>query len=209
MTRTPTRTRTRPARISLLAALSAAAVALLVFSLVGGATQATPPSGDPPSGAAIGEEDRRAVDAAPVRRGAPAPPADPAVDPADPDAVARAYLAAAHSTTPDDAGRTSLRGAAYAVPGSPPATVGVVVLDPPPAGQARTATVTALSLVTADAGDRRRAYRAEVGTATGAPGGTAVVDLGTRHVVLARQPDGRWLVAADSPATPELLAGED
>ncbi|OZM84015.1 hypothetical protein [Pseudonocardia sp. MH-G8] len=200
---------TRQTRISLLAALATAAVAVLVFSLVGGATSATPPSGDPPPGATIGEEDRRAVDAAPVQRGAPAPPADPTVDPTDPDAVARAYLAAAHSSTPDDAGRTSLRGSAYAVPGSPPATVGVVVVDPPPPGQERTATVTALALVTADPGDRRRAYRAEVGTATGPPGGTAVVDLVTRHVVLARWPDGRWLVAADSPATPDLLAGED
>jgi hypothetical protein len=200
---------TRSARNPLLAALLAAAVAVLAFSLVNGPTRAAPPSGDPPLGAALSEEDRIVVEAAPVQRGEPAPLADPAVDPTDAEVVARAYLAAAHSTTPADAGRTSLRGAAYALAGSPPATVGVVVLDPPPAGQARTATVTGLELVTADPGDRRRAYRAELGTATGPPGGALTVDLVSRHVVLAREPDGRWLVAADSPTIPDLLAGED
>jgi hypothetical protein len=200
---------TRSARAPLLAALAAGAVALLAFALAGGAAQGTPPAGGPPPGAVLSEEDRLALDAAPVRRGEPAPAADLTVDPGDPDAVARAYLAAAHSGTPEDAGRTSLRGSAYAVPGSPPATVGVVIVDPPPPGAVRTATVTALDLVTVDPGDRRRAYRAEVGTATGPPGGELTVDLVTRHVVIARQPDGRWLVAADSPATPDLLAGED
>jgi hypothetical protein len=199
----------RSVRTPLLAALAAAAVAALAFALAGGAAQPTPPSGDPPLGAALSEEDRLALDAAPVQRGAPAPTADPAVDLQDPEAVAHAYLAAAHSTTPEDAGHTSLRGAAYAVPGSPLATVGVLVVDPPPAGTVRTATVTALDLVTTAPGDRRRAYRAEVGTATGPPGGELTVALVTRHVVIARQADGRWLVAGDSPATPDLLAGED
>jgi hypothetical protein len=200
---------TRSARISLLAAFVATAVAVLALSLAGGAARSEPPSNDPPLGAALSEEDRVALDAEPVQRGAPAPASDPGVDLTDPEVVARAYLEAAHSTTPADAGHTSLRGAAYAVPGSPPATVGVVVVDPPPEGATRTATVTALALVTADPGDDRRAYLAEVGTATGPPGGTLTVEIVERHVVLARQPDTRWLVAADSPATPDLLAGED
>jgi hypothetical protein len=200
----------RSARVPLLAALSAAAVAVIAVVLVGGAAaDVAPPSGDPPLGAAVSEEDRIAVDAAPVQRGDPAPPVDPTIDLTDSEAVARAYLAEAHSISPDDAGRTHLRGAAYAVPGSPPAEVGVIVVDPPPTGSLRTATVTALELAAADHGNRRRGYRAEVGTATGPPGGLLAVDLVARYVVLARQPDGRWLVAADSPASLDLPAGED
>ena len=64
-------------------------------------------------------------------------------------------------------------------------------------------------LATAHYDGLRRGYRAEVGTATGPPDGAVVVDLLTRYVVLARQPNGRWLVAADSPATPDPPAGED
>jgi hypothetical protein len=198
----------RSVQVPLLAALAVTAVAVVAFLLTAGTTQ-SPPSGDPPLGGAISEEDRIALDAVPVERGAPAAPADPAVDLTAPEVVARAYLAAAHSLTPEDAGHTHLRGAAYAVPGSPPATVGVVVVDPPPPGSARTATVTALELAAADHGGTRRGYRAEVGTATGPPGGEVTVGLVERFVVLANQPDGRWLVAADSPATPDLPAGED
>jgi hypothetical protein len=198
----------RSTGVPLLAALAVTAVALVSFTLTGGGPSETPPSGDPPLGGAISEEDRVALDAVPVQRGAPAAPADPAVDLADPEAVARAYLAAAHSLAPEDAGHTHLRGGAYAVPESPPATVGVVVVDPPPAGSARTATVTALELAAADNGGSRRGYRAEVGTATGPPGGRLTVGLVERYIVLAHQPDGRWLVAADSPATPDLPAGE-
>ncbi|OLT10749.1 hypothetical protein BJF78_05570 [Pseudonocardia sp. CNS-139] len=194
-------------RTPLLAALAVTAVALGAVLLTGFAGRADePPSGDPPPGAVLSQDDRAALDAAPVQRGAPAPPADPDVDLTDPDAVARAYLAAAHSVRPDDAGRTHLRGAAYAEPGSPPASVGVVVVDPPPPGSARTATVTALELAAVDYGNRRRGYRAELGTATGPPGGTLVVGLVERYVVLARQPDDRWLVVGDSP---DLPTGED
>jgi hypothetical protein len=193
----------------LLAAIAAAVVAVAALALVGGAAADVPPSGGPPPGAALGAEDRLALDAVPVRRGEAAAAVDPVVDLTDPEAVARSYLGAAHSITILDAGRTHLRGTGYAVPGSPPATVGVVVLDPPPAGSLRTATVTGLDLAAVDHGDRRRGYRAEVGTATGPPGGPVAVDLIGRYVVLARQPDGRWLVAADSPATPDLPAGED
>lgn len=193
--------------IPLLAVLAVTAVATAAFLLTAGTTQ-VPPSGDPPIGGAISEEDRIALDAVPVERGAPAPPADPAVDLTDAEAVAKAYLVAAHSLTPGNAGHTHLRGAAYAVPGSPPATVGVVVVDPPPPGAARTASVTALDLAAADTRNTRRGYRAEVGTATGPPGGLLTVGLVERYVVLAHQPDGRWLVAADSLATPDLPAGE-
>jgi hypothetical protein len=80
------------------------------------------------------------------------------------------------------------------------------VLDPPPTGQVRTASVTALDLVAEDDEGLRRGYRATVTTATGPPGAAppqGVRAVGTAYVVLARQPDGRWLVTTDTPDVPE------
>ena len=199
MTGAPSRRR-RAAVPVLAAALAVAAVAVALL-LVG-----SPDRGSGPAlGAALDAADRTALGATPPRRGAAAPPADPAVDLTDPAAVARAYLTAARSTVADDAGATHRRAAAYAVPGSPPAAVGIVVLDPPPAGQVRRAAVTALDLVTTDEPDLRRGYRAAVVTATGPPGGETADAPSTAYVVLARQPDGRWLVAQD---TPDPAAGD-
>ena len=99
---------------------------------------------------------------------------------------------------PDDRDRTRLRATAYAAPHSPTAAVGVVVLDPPPTGQVRTASVTALELVAATEDDGRRGYRATVAMATGPPDGPASTSVTTAYVVLARQPDGRWLVVAEA-----------
>lgn len=160
------------------------------------------PEDGPPLGAVLDDADRRVLQAEPVRRGTAAA-ADPAVDLTDPAAVARAYLAAARESVVDEAGRTRLQAAGYAEPGSPPAAVGVVVLDPPPPGQVRTVTVGAVDLVTADGGDRRRGYRATVATATGPLGDPAAPVVTTAYLVLARQPDGRWLVTADTPTLPD------
>ena len=157
----------------------------------------------PPLGAVLDDADRRALDAIPLRRGAAPVPADPAVEFGDPAAVASAYLAAARSVAAGDGGHTQLRAAAYALPGSPPAAVGVVVLDAPPPGQVRTAAVAALDLAAADEADLRRGYRATVTTTTGPPGGPSTRVASTSYLVLARQPDGRWLVAADTPDLPE------
>ena len=159
-----------------------------------------------PVNTVLDDADRRILGAVPIRRGTDPPPVDPAVDLSDPVAVARAYLAAARSATPDDHGRTRLRAAAYAAPESPPGSVGVVVLDPPPPGQIRTASVTALELVAAAEDDRRRGYRATVATATGPPGAAASPVARSAYVVLARQPDGRWLVVTDAP---DLGEGDD
>jgi hypothetical protein len=195
--------------VALAATVTAVLVVVaLVLLAHGAAGQVPPPDGDPPPGAALSADDRRALDARPVGRGEPGPPADPTVDLRNPDAVARAYLTAAYSVQPDDAGRTHLRAAGYAVPGTPPATVGVLVLDPPPAGTARTATVTALDQLAADDADDRRGYRAEISTATGPPGGPAATDRLVRQVVLAHRPDGRWLVAAESPPSPDLSTAD-
>ena len=59
------------------------------------------PGPGPPLGAVLDGNDRRALGAVPMRRGAGPPPADPAVDFTDPLVVARTYLAAARSATPD------------------------------------------------------------------------------------------------------------
>lgn len=186
-------------------------VPLLVAALVGavafGATLLDR-GGPAPMGSTLTAEDRLALAAPVVRRGAAAPAPDPAVDLGDPESVVRAYLAAALSSTPDDAGHTHLRAAPYAAPGSAPASVGVLVLAPPPPGQVRTAAVRSVELVAADPGDRRRAYRAAVGTATGPPAGAVTDAQVTAHVVLAFQPDGRWLVASDTGSDPDLALPE-
>jgi hypothetical protein len=199
-------TRARSAA-ALAATLTAVLAVLALVLLAGGATGQEAPD-DPPPGAALSADDRAAIGARPVSRGAPAAPADPSVDPRNPDAVARAYLTAAYGAGPEDADRTHLRAAGYAAPGTPPATVGVLVLDPPPAGSERTAAVTALDQVAADDADDRRGYRAEITTSTGPPGGPAAVDRLVRQVVLARRPDGRWLVTAESTTSPDLAADD-
>jgi hypothetical protein len=194
------------------AALAATVISVLVvlaLALLGRtAAGQVPPAGDPPPGAALSADDRRAVDARPVARGEQAPPPDPATDLRDPAAVARAYLEAAYRVDAGDAGRTQLRAASYAAPGSPPAVVGVLVLDAPPPGAQRTASVTVLDLVATDEDGTRRGYRAELSTATGPPGGPTTAQLLVRHVVLARQPAGTWLVTAESTASPDLAVGE-
>jgi hypothetical protein len=185
----------------LVATATALAVAVLLVSAVLVVRTDEP---GPPLGAVLDGPDRRALDAVPLRRGPDPPPADPAVDLTDPAAVARSYLAAARSATPTDHGQTRREAVPYAAPGSP-AAVGVVVLDPPSPGQVRTAAVTALDLVAAAEDDRRRGYRATVATSAGPPGETATTAVTTAYLVLARQPDGRWLVFADA----ELLEGDD
>jgi hypothetical protein len=204
---TSTATRSRSA-VALAATVTAVLVVLALALLGRTATGQVPPSGDPPPGAALSADDRRAVDARPVARGGQATPPDPAVDLGDPGAVARAYLEAAYRIDAGDAGRTQLRAASYAAPGSPPAVVGVLVLDAPPPGALRTASVTALDHVATSEDGNRRGYRAEVDTATGPAAGPTTAALLIRHLVLALQPDGTWLVTAESTASPDLTVGE-
>jgi len=175
----------------------ALAVAVLLVAAVLAVHREEP---GPPLGAVLDGPGRRALDAVPTQRGPDPPAADPAVDLTDPTAVARAYLVAARSATAADHGRTRRDAVPFAAAGSP-AAVGVLVLDPPPPGQIRTAAVTALDLVAAAEDDHRRGSRATLATST--RGATTAVT--SAYVVLARQPDGRWLVVADA----ELLEGDD
>lgn len=198
-------------RLPLIAAASVVVVAVGAL-LLGGSVLAPPGGGVPPApppAVTLDAADRDAVGAEPVQRGADAPAVDPRVTFTDPEAVARAYLAAAHSVSADDEGQTHLRAAPYAVPGTAAATVGVLELDAPPPGATRTATVRDLELLAADRADRRRGYRAAVETRTAAPNESAQTTVLTTHVIVARQPDGRWLVAAETPENPDLAAGED
>ena len=195
----------RVSRMPLPAAIAAGLVVAVVVALLAAVTFLLAPNREPwpPPGVVLDGPARRALDALPIRRGSGSLPADPAVDLTDPEAVARAYLVAAGSVVAADTGRTHLRAAAYAAPGSPPATVGTVVLNPPPAGQTRTAVVTAIELVAVNRSNLRRGYLAWIRTVTGSPGALAVVDDATAYVVLARQPDGRWLVVADTSELPD------
>lgn len=184
----------------LLAALGVVLAACAALVLTAGAD---PPSEDPPIGAALSAADRLAVAAEPVERGAPAPGP---VGAADPVAVATAFLEAAHTVVPGDAGRTHLRAAGHAEPGSA-AAGGVMVLDPPPDGTTRLATVTAIRLVAATDDGARLGYRAELGTVQTPPGDA--IETTVRDVVLARQADGLWLVVADAPADGALITNGD
>lgn len=192
-------------RLPLLTVAAVLAVLAGAVLLTGGVTPLPPAGGAP----VLDAGDRAALGRDPLRRGAGAPAADPGVVLTDPEAVVRAYLTAALSVTGADTGATHLRAAPYAAPGSGPATVGVLVLDAPPPGEVRTASVRTVDLVAADRGDRRRGYRAAVETRTGRSGGPAATAVTTASVVVARQPDGRWLVAVDGPENPDLVAGED
>lgn len=143
-------------------------------------------------GATLSFTDRRALGAAPVERGTDVDGPDPAVDLADPVAVAVAYVTAGYGQRDTDAGRTNRRAVPYAVPGSPPATVGVLVLAAPPPARRATVTVSGVELVSGDPSGTRRGYVVSYRT-----------DLDPapriRFLLMVRQVDGDWLVAGDSP----------
>ncbi|WP_037067457.1 hypothetical protein [Pseudonocardia acaciae] len=142
-------------------------------------------------GVALSPADRDALAAAPVDAGTAPTDPDPAVDFTDPTEVARAYVVAGYSLTGADAGHTNRRATPYAAPNTPPHTVGVLVVTPPAPGETSTATVTGLTQLAGEPTDTRRGYRVDyLTTQAGAQ---------SRYLVLARQFDGRWLVAGDTP----------
>ncbi len=192
--------------ISRILRMTAAALAAVTVVLL--TVAALPRPADLAAGGVLSDDERRALAATPALRGADPAPPDPSVDLTDSAAVARAYLAAAHSLVPGDAGRTQRRAAGYARPGSPAAAVGVVVLDPPPPGAYRTAVVTGLEPAGADG--NRRGYRAALRTETARPGGPVTVEQLHALVVVAAGIDGRWRVVAETTGDdPDLSVGED
>ena len=74
------------------------------------------------------------------------------------------------------------------------------------AGAAAVGAFVLLVMVAAALGSGTRADRTAWRTPEPARHGTAVQAIATTYVVLARQPDGRWLVTTD---TPELPEGDD
>ncbi|MFC4003021.1 hypothetical protein ACFS2C_13685 [Prauserella oleivorans] len=155
-----------------------------------------PPGETPPSSTAspaeqpIGPEARSAASPPPERPGDSVSSVPLGLDFRRPAEVARAYLVAAHSLRGTDRGRTNRRVLPYLAPDNPANPRGLVVVDPPPAGQATTATVDRLRVVGSDQARQRIAYEAQ----WSAP----AIDRRTTFVVLARQPDGRWLVTQES-----------
>lgn len=158
----------------------------------------------------LSSEDRAALGGPDIGRGDEPPEVGYPV-PAEPDAVARAYLVAAYAAAPGDSGRTRRDAVRYAEPGSPPAVVGVPVLDAPAPGARRVAAVEALTPSAAAPDGTRRAFLAAVRTSTGAPGGAVRTARLRTQIVVHRQPDGHWLVVAETPDTadtPALPAGD-
>jgi len=158
-----------------------------------------------PSPSVLSSDDRAALGGPDVDRGDP-PPAVAYSVPDGAEAVARAYLVAAYGAGPGDAGRTRLDATRYAEQGSPPAVVGVTVLDPPPPGTRRIGAVEDLTATATDPGGTRRAFLATVRTTTAAPGEPARSERLRTQVVVHRQADGRWLVVAETPDTPDTPA---
>lgn len=180
---------------------------VLVLAAVGGTAWLLGGADRPTS--VLSSEDRAALGGPDIDRGAP-PPRGGYPVPAGPDAVARAYLVAAYGAAPDDAGRTRLDAVRYAEPGSPPAVVGVPVLDAPAPGARRVAVVDGLTPTASDRAGTRIGYLADVATTTGAPGRAVRSERLRTQIVVHRQPDGRWLVVAETPDTadtPALPAG--
>lgn len=154
----------------------------------------------PPSPSVLSAEDRAVLGGPDLERGAD--PAVPALLPSAPDAVARAYLVAAHGAAPSDAGRTRRDAVVLAEPGSP-AAVGTPVLDPPAPGARRVAAVEELVAAGSDPARGRLAYLASLRAVTADPGAAPRIERWRTQVVLHRDPGGRWRVAADVPVTPD------
>lgn len=159
-----------------------------------------------PSPSVLSSQDRAALGGPDLERGPD--PEPPALLPSAPEAVARAYLAAAHAADDDDAGRTRRDAVVLAEPGSP-AAVGTPVLDPPGPGARRVAAVEDLVPSGADPARGRLAFLASVRAVTAAPGSAARTERWRTRVVLHHDPGGRWRVAADVPVTPDTPDVDD
>jgi hypothetical protein len=188
-------------RLPLVAGVAIAVLLGGIWLMVAGPGHDPSPAWTPDRGT-LSPADRDALGAAAVSPGAvPAGP-DPSVDFTDPRSVASAYVVAAYSLRDSDAGTTNRRATPYAAPSTPPNTVGVLVLTPPPAGHTSAATVTDVTQVSGEPTDTRRGYLVGYrNSERPAPAGVTATPTAartTRYLLLARQFDGRWLVAGDT-----------
>jgi hypothetical protein len=127
---------------------------------------------------------------------APAGP-DPSVNLADPIAVSRAYLVAAHTVHGSDAGSTNRRAQPYMDRSNPAYGIGLPVLSPPPAGQ--TTTITVDTVTPLSSGTGRATYTTTWRLATGPTGhpGPPGAET-TSYLALAQQADKTWRVLAET-----------
>lgn len=127
---------------------------------------------------------------------APAGP-DPSVNLADPVAVGRAYLVAAHTVHGSDAGFTNRRAQPYMDQSNPAYGIGLPVLSPPPAGQTTTITVDTVTALSSGTG--RATYTTTWRLATGPTGHPgAPGPETTSYLTLAQQADKTWRVLAET-----------
>jgi hypothetical protein len=170
-----------------------------VWLLCAGPSPGSSPAWTPAEGV-LTPADRDALSSAPVTAGeAPTGP-DPSLDLSDPRAVVTAYVTAGYSVRDTDVGRTNRRASGYAAPNTPPSTIGVLVLDPPPPGHTNTAFVTDVTQVSGEPTGTRRGYLVGYRYGPQPPSVTVASDRRTRYLLVVRQFDGRWLVAGDAAA---------
>ncbi|MFL6072686.1 MAG: hypothetical protein ACJ73S_04735 [Mycobacteriales bacterium] len=160
----------------------------------GGGDQGGPSGHGSPTGPPTGQPHVPA----PVESPGAAPPGpDPSVNLADPVAVGRAYLVAAHTVHDSDAGSTNRRAQPYMDQANPSYGIGLPVLTPPPAGQTTTITVDTITPLSSAPG--RATYTTTWRLATGPTGhpGRPGAET-TSYLSLAQQPDMTWRVLAET-----------
>ncbi|WP_116049696.1 hypothetical protein [Amycolatopsis palatopharyngis] len=148
-----------------------------------------------PTARPIGPQARDAASDQQQLPGTPDTSFSPDVDFRQPQAVARAYLVAAHTVTAADRGKSNRRVLPYLAPDNPANPRGLVVAETPTVGRF-TVTVDQLTVVGSNESGRRIAYEARWSIAadeSSEPGRQR-----STFVVLARQPDGRWLVTQET-----------
>lgn len=117
------------------------------------------------------------------------------IDFSRPTEVARAYLAAAYTVRAADRGRTNRRVLAYLAPTNPDYPRGIVVPDAPGPGQITKPVVNRVDVVRRNEDGSVIVYRAHWTVSMEAER----AQQRSAYLVLARQVDGRWLIAQDTP----------
>jgi hypothetical protein len=139
-----------------------------------------PPTTEEPVGPAA----RSAIGETPPARLSGTPSAAAGTNFADPRSVAKAYVEAAHSAGPDEIGRVNRRVLPYLAPENPDNPRGSLVVE-------ATGEAVVISVETVAGNEEQSAATTEATWRSGDG------RLRETFVTLRRQPDGRWLVAAE------------